>query len=412
MRINWSVNLRFLSLSILALAHQSMASTQFDFSGFWTLGLATTDSKQFGYRNDMSLNDGLDYHKANFSQISNIGVQLHYKLTDDLDVVGQFIYRKQDENDLGAVTQLAFAKYRVTPKFDIRLGRKAIDVFHYSDVRDVGIAYPWVVLPNEVYGLVPNRYLDGADFIYRNRINKLAFSSKLFWGETKSDFSSSTFDPIDFSPLTGVKLELAQQDWLVSARYTKTTAQNTSVGLGQLNAELPSFSQLIPDLGTLAKQIDFTQKDIKYKSIYGQYSWEDFELSGEWVHIDSGALPLEEIDNAFVNLSYQNNNHTFYISYALAESDVYKFTEVVVEPELVQQVIFRIEEVVNTFRHNQNTTSLGWRWDVTETTALKIQWQNVNIDPRGGGLQKVDGFRILATKETFNNLFASVSFTF
>jgi len=412
MRINWSVTLRFLSLSILALAHQSMASTQFDFSGFGTIGLATTDSKQFGYRNDMSLNDGVEYHKADFSQVSNIGVQLHYKLTDDLDVVGQFIYRKQDENDLNGVTQLAFAKYRVTPKFDIRLGRTAIDVFHFSDVRDIGIAYPWVVLPNEVYGLIPNRHLDGADVIYRSRINKVALSSKLFWGETKSDFSSSTFDPIDFSPLTGIKLELAQQHWLVSARYTKTKAQNTSAGLGQFITALPSFSQFIPDIGTLANKIDFTNKNINYKSIYGQYNWDHFELSGEWVHIDSGALPLKEIDNAFVNLSYQNKNHTFYVSYSLVESDGYKFAETLVEPELVQQVVFRIEEVVNTFRHNQSTTSLGWRWDVTETTALKVQWQNVNIDPRGGGLQKVDGFRILATKETFNNLFASVSFTF
>lgn len=409
---NWPVTLRFLTLFILIMANQSDASTRFDFSGFGTLGLATTDSKQFGYRSDMSINDGVDYHEIDFSLISNIGVQLHYKLTDDLDVIGQFIYRKQDENDLDGVTQLAFVKYRVTPKFDIRLGRTAIDVFHFSDVRDIGVAYPWVVLPNEVYGLVPNRHLDGADVIYRSRFNKVAFSSKLFWGRTKSDFSASTYDPIDFSPLTGIRLELAQQEWLVSARYSKTEAQNTSRLLGQFTATLPSFSQLIPNIGVVAQQIDFTNKDINYKSFYGQYNLGQFELSGEWVHIDSGALPLEEIDNAFVNLSYQIKSHTFYVSYSQVESDGYKFEETVVAPELVQEVIFGIEEVVNTFRHNQNTTSLGWRWNVTETATLKVQWQSVDIDARGGGLQKVDGFRIRATKETFNNLFASVSFTF
>ncbi|MDB2373013.1 hypothetical protein N9W11_00465 [Psychrosphaera haliotis] len=360
----------------------------------------------------MSLNDGVDYHKVDFSLNSNLGVQLHYKLTDDLDVTGQFIYRKQDQNDLDGVTQLAFVKCSVTPKFDIRLGRTAIDVFHFSDVRDIGIAYPWVVLPNEVYGLVPNRYLDGADVIYRSRFNKVAFSSKLFWGKTKSDFSASTFDPIDFSPLTGIKVELSQQEWSVSARYTNTKAQNTSKTLGQFTATLPSFSQLIPNIGVLAQQIDFTNKDINYKSIYGQYNWRQFELSGERVHIDSGALPLDEIDNAFVNLSYINKSHTFFVSYSQVKSDGYKFAETVVAPELVQEVIFGIEEAVNTFRLNQNTTSLGWRWNVTETAALKVQWQSVNIDPRGGGLQKIDGFRILATKETFNNLFASVSFTF
>ncbi|GAB2998215.1 hypothetical protein [Psychrosphaera aestuarii] len=395
-----------------ALFIKHVKANEFNFSGFATIGGVQTNSSQYGYRADMSQNIGAKSNEFRFTPVSNLGVQFDYSINEHWDAVAQLVYKKQDKYGLDNLAQLAFVRYKVSPQWSFRAGRTAIDVFQLSDVREVGIAYPWVVVPNEVYGFVPNRSTDGFDATYSGRTDLFSYSVKGFYGKTESDFSSSTYDPVFFDDLTGIKLELSSYSWLFAARYTEAAATNSSDNLDFYVELIPTFSAIFPAAPELANQLDFTNKQISYGSIYAMKAFGNYEVSAEWVHIDSETLPIEHIENGFINLSYLMNGHTFYVTYSMAESEEYYFDEIPLDSPISRDIAFVIEEVVAIFRHNQETFSIGWRWDVSESLAVKLQWQKVNVDERGGGLQKSDKFRVEGTEESFNNVFAAVSFSF
>jgi hypothetical protein len=164
-------------------------------SGFGTVATATSDSDRYQFRSDRSQAESAKKGGLAFKPLSLVGVQLDYSVSDNLDFVGQFVYREQDEQNLDSITQMAFLRYDITPSWQVRAGRLAADIFHFSDTRDVSIAYPWVKVPTEVYGIVPARSFDGGDISYTKPYDNFNLLIKGFWGSGESDFCSDDYNP-------------------------------------------------------------------------------------------------------------------------------------------------------------------------------------------------------------------------
>lgn len=402
-----------MSLHIQVQANQ--LTDQLSVSGFGTIATATADTETYRFRTDRSQEASAKKDGFAFKPLSLVGLQLDYEFTNKLDLVGQFVYREQDEQTLDSMTQMAFLRYNFNQAWQVRAGRTGADIFHFSDTRDISIAYPWVKVPTEVYGIVPTRSLDGVDITYSTPFDDFNLAIKVFSGQGESDFTSRDYQPIGFKDLISVGIELDSFDWSFSLKHTTTNAANDNPDSALV---LPFVEQLQPIWsGALAyaDELSIKNASIKYTSLYAERYMGMFHVSAELAHIDSTSLGLRHSLNGFVNLSYLNGAHTYYFLTSFAKTDPYYLAEE--QPEFpilpqTQEIAFFVEEITNSLAHNQTSISAGWRWDIEEQLALKVQIERTDIKERGAGLRARIGPVLESEDFVAHTLFLALSFSF
>ena len=98
-----------------------------------------------------------------FSDETVAGLQIDVKPSDDLSMSMQLKAGGLEENvDL----EWGYLEYAFAPDLKVRAGRLRAPGFMLSEYRDVGYAYPWVQVPNEVYGWLPFNRFEGLDLRY------------------------------------------------------------------------------------------------------------------------------------------------------------------------------------------------------------------------------------------------------
>ena len=390
-------------------------SDKLNVSGFGTVATATADTESYRFRTDRSQEASANKDGFAFRPLSLVGVQLDFEVTNKLDLVGQFVYREQDEQTLDSITQMAFLRYKFNHAWQIRAGRTGADIFHFSDTRDISIAYPWVKVPTEVYGIVPTRSLDGVDVTYSTPFDDFNLSIKVLAGQAESDFTSSDYRPIRFKDLIGIGIELDSFDWSFSLKHTTTDAANNNPDTALV---LPFVQQLQPLWSgalTYADELSIKNARIEYTSLYAERYMGAFHLSAELANIDSTTLGLRHSVNGFVNLSYLDGEHTYYFLTSFAKTDPYYLAEDKPEFPIVpqtQELAFFVEEITNSLAHNQTSISAGWRWDIEEQLALKVQIERTDIKERGAGLRTREGFVVESEDFVAHTLFLALSFSF
>ncbi|TKB05192.1 hypothetical protein E5672_03660 [Alteromonas portus] len=401
--------------SLLIASTASAEQNELNISGFGTLATATADTRNYQFRTDRSQAEFAKKDGFAFKPLSLIGVQLDYTLSDNLDFVGQFVYREQDEQNIGSITQMAFLRYDISPKWQVRAGRLAADIFHFSDTRDVSIAYPWVKVPTEVYGIVPARSFDGGDISYTTPFSDFNLSVKGFWGSGESDFSSNENSPIRFNDLRSIGLEFTAFDWSVALKHTETKAENDNADVAVVAAAVAQLQPFWIGATKFSEEVSLRNASIHYTSLYFNRFIGDWELSGEFSHIDSNSIALRPSFNGFLNLSYLYGAHTFYALYSFARTDTYFLNEE--QPafpinENTAEIVLFVEEVASTLAHRQQSYSVGWRWDLKENLAFKAQVERTDVKARGTGLRARDGLVVDDEDGVAHTLFLALSFSF
>lgn len=384
-------------------------------SGFGTLASATADTRTYQFRTDRSQAELAKKDGFAFKPLSLIGVQLDYSFSDNLDFVGQFVYREQDEQNVDSITQMAFLRYDITPSWQVRAGRLAADIFHFSDTRDVSIAYPWVKVPTEVYGIVPARSFDGADISYLRPYSDFNLLVKGFWGQGESDFSINAHNPITFNDLRSIGIELVAFDWSVALKHTQIEAKNDNEDSAFVATTVAQLQPFWSGAEAFSDSLSLRGATIQYTSVYVNRYLGDWEVSGELSHIDSDSIALRHSLNGFLNISYLYGAHTFYGLYSFAKTDAYYLSQeqpgFPINANTAELAIF-VEEVASSLAHHQQSMSLGWRWDLKENLAFKVQLERTDIEARGSGLRARDGLVVNSEDGVAHTLFLALSFSF
>lgn len=386
-----------------------------EISGFGTLASASADTSKLQFRSDRSQAEFAEKDGFAIKPLSLIGVQLDYSFSNDLDFVGQFVYREQDEQNFDSITQLAFLRYNFDSSWQVRAGRLAADIFHFSDTRDVSIAYPWVKVPTEVYGIVPARSFDGADLSYTAPFSQFNVSFKGFWGSGESDFSSNEYSPIIFNDLRSLGIEFTAFDWSLALKHTQTEAKNDNADIAVVATAVARLQPFWSEAVSFSKEVSLLDATIQYSSAYFTRMLGHWEFSGELSYIDSSSIALRPSFNGFLNLSYFYGAHTFYALYSFAETDTYFISEE--KPgfpinENTAEIAIYVEEIASTLAHHQQTISAGWRWDLRENLAFKAQVERTNVQARGTGLRARDGLVVDDDGGVAHTVFLALSFSF
>lgn len=175
-------------------------------------------------------NDGI-----NIGPDSRLGLQGTATFGKDLSATGQIVSRGALDGKVNL--EWVYGSYKLNDKLTLQLGRKRLPLFYYSESQDVGLSFPWVHLPPQLYGWEVVNY-DGANVLYQDQWGEWSHSLNVFAGdETKNEAGywkiyngRDVRTDVRWSNIRGAELGLAR-NWLeMRLVYLQSDTSNKVVG--------------------------------------------------------------------------------------------------------------------------------------------------------------------------------------
>lgn len=367
-------------------------------SGFGTVGAVHADAPSgWGYRRDVL--QGANSGGTRYDLDSRLGVQANYVLTSELELVGQVVAKKRSPNALQSdPIEWAFLAYRPTPDWTIRLGRMNLDQYMMSDYRQVGFAYQYATPPVEVYGTVPWSH-NGIDITRVWNDTRALWKLKGYAGRTYGG-DLSIGRKADVSPFFGITASREEAGFLIRASLTSATIKKSNQNLTPLLDALARTAQLpVPTVAgeaqTLRDRLDLTGARVTYSNLGASYDRGDWVFGAEFTR--AAGHPLLNYSAGYVSVGRRVGKFTIFSGFGRIRSPERALEsptwDVALTPLFGPDAANQIQAVgsgavmaSNLAIVNQQTTSLGARWDLHPRAALKLQWDHTKIERNGGRL--------------------------
>ena len=188
-----------------------------EFSGFGRLVAGYLDEG-----NDVTFSGYGD--SISVDEQSLLGVQLDVKLSDSLSLTSQLLAHSAETRDSGV--EWLYLTYEASPRLTFRVGKQRTPFYNYSDVLDVGFAYPWITPPEGVYNEYQISSYDGINARYTSSIGNFVYTIEGYWGSNNEELvaGGDTFEP-EFNDLRGIIFNVRMDEW--SARASINDARTT-----------------------------------------------------------------------------------------------------------------------------------------------------------------------------------------
>jgi len=220
-----------IAILLLAMSTAYAESGDLNIYGFMSVGVAALD-------NDSVALDDFE-SDANFKQDTVLGIQISKQVNDSTSVTGQLVSRGLD--DFKTEAAWAYVSFDATESTTLRMGRLRVPFFYYSEFLEVGYAYNWVRLPNDVYG-IPFSSFDGVDLVQNFSLGSMDGYVQINYGRQNNDFVlfQETYKA-DMKNLAGISLNLTQGDFGMRLGVQQTNMSLDTVTDPELAA---AYSQL------------------------------------------------------------------------------------------------------------------------------------------------------------------------
>ena len=201
-------------LLILGLASPPLLADDTDnfmFNGFGTLGV----SRLGGEDNGRSYGaQGQVNHRWRGDELSRLGGQFTYYLRDDLEATAQ-IKAAADQDSWGLDLDWLYLAWQTTDRLTLRAGRLRNPVYMYSETLNVGVTYPWLRLPDEVYYQLQISNYEGVDLLYNIPLTFGSLTWQVSAGQAhnRNHFIHDDQHDMDYSDLFGLNVTLTTHDW-------------------------------------------------------------------------------------------------------------------------------------------------------------------------------------------------------
>lgn len=380
-------------------------------SGFGTLGLATSDQANEELPRDIADKEGITSSDLPFYTDSRIGLQLDAIINSRWSATVQAVLKDRPAETLEESLQWAFINYRPNNDWQLRAGRVGLDIGLVSDQRNVGYSYLWVRPPIEFYGRLPLLQFNGGDVSYTFKYADLDIKIKSFVGEASPFYPSNPDYKIAISPLWGGNINLHWQDWHGQLSYVGTRIGSNAPGLEQLQAALMSLPPgVYPDALKLSHSYQLKNTNNHFISIGLAYEGDPWLAQAEFGRQFVGNGFITDVYASYGSLGYRLGSVTPYINYSSiwpANAGPH-LPSPVPNPNLSENLK---TPFVNGYS-NQETVSLGGRWDFYNNLALKLQYDLVHVRNNGAGLWQSE-HSLIPHPQEFSNMFsATLDFVF
>ena len=370
----------------------------FRFSGFGTIARNWDNHDNLGPTRDITqrpLDNGFN-SGGDWKQDSRIGLQFAYRFSPQLEAVAQVVARSQESQEFHHYVDLAYLDIQSIPEARIRLGRIGYDPFLMSDHRNLGYAYAWTRPPVEFYSWVPLFGLDGVDVTHEFqqgdatwRLRAQAGTSDLVvpMGADKFNFHADS--------VWSLSLQREAGPWRLKASLSGMTS----------GAELESIGALHDGLRTIARQTRTVLPAIsrEAQSMVDESSFKNIRLNyyglgaayddGTWFGqaeasiLRTGNNVVPQGNNAYAVLGRRVGAWSPFLMFGISRPDR-KLAKpqndwTILGPAAAGLQTATYQLMLNSTRLDQETFSIGTRWDVHPQAALKLQLDHTRIHPRG-----------------------------
>lgn len=352
------ISLALNPIAVLADGHEQ----PFEFSGFMRLAAGYLDESNAtfaGYDDSISI----DNH-------SLLGVQADYRISDNITLAAQLLAHSNDDRNSGV--EWLYANFTFDPRWQMKVGRLRTPFFRYSNVIDVGFAYPWVTTPTQLYNGYVFTNFDGVNVSYQNSWEQFNFNVDAYWGvyDDTVSLNDISFD-LDIGGIGGVLFTVQQNNTKFRLSY------NLSNDLEAHIEEFAQLSSLYESAGFARNAEAFLFNDNIEAYLVGFEHFDvDYFVAAEFIFADSNIPVVASFDNYYVTAGLNFPPYQIFATYASADA-AFDFPDNEVplglSPQL-DQLYFVYETAVSQLPvDNLDSIALGARWDITPTVALKVE---------------------------------------
>ena len=353
-------------------------------SGFGTGALTwtNTDQAEFGRPNQASgarksPRTGVD---------SNLGLQADIGINNWLSFTGQGLVRRDAEDDYGAEAAWAFAKAKINDNFSVRVGRIGLPAFMISDYRNVGYANTFLRAPNEMYSQVPFDSIDGIDATYRQSFGDTTVTGQLGFGRTDGKLAYN----LEVEGRKMVALNLVAEHGPFTVRFGRVDADISVTGSTTLAGFLTNLRTTgtrfnLPQLNTMADQLDPTEKKASFTSLGLGMDWNNIVVQSEFAKRKTDSY-VNDTSSWYVMGGYRFGKVLPYFIHSKLSID--GFPENTVPANIPALAPLRAGGARLPYngigQGEQSTTSIGVRWDFHSSLALKAQVDRIKPEIGSG----------------------------
>ena len=372
---------------------------EFKFSGFGTLAAVHSSERHADFVGNLFQPNGAGATSAwSFGPDSKLAGQMDVRVGDRLSAVVQVVSQHRHDNSWEPDIEWANLKYQATRELALRAGRFALPYFLLSESRMVGYASPWVRPPFEAYNVMPITSSDGVDATYRRAFGGANHTLHAYYGtgtvhspttKAKATQAWGLSDTVEVGSLT------------LRAGYNKLTVDLESTALSAL---LGGFQTLGAGLAlnpaaayqTASAQAlaiprdyrlnDMTQSVVALGASYDPGNW---FVMGEALDYKGFGL-ISDRKAWYLSGGYRFGSFTPYVSYSTVKGKLGSTAQVsAVGDAATDAAIAALNAGLLTVRqsvsYDQNTTSVGLRWDAMKNVALKAQYDRMRLGAGSNG---------------------------
>ena len=367
--------------------------------GFGTAGVVHSSEKNADFVHGFFDPNGAGRtHDWAYSVDTKLGVQGDVRFSDRLSAVVQIVSQHRYDGSFEPKLEWANLKYRITPDFDVRVGRTVSMPFMVSDSRLVGYGNPWIRPPQEVYGLIPLTNKDGVDATYKLHFGEVTNSIHSSYGRTTQDLpgganlkAKDIFDvsnTLEYGPVT------ARVSYVRGKVDLNVPAVNALVnGYTQLGSALGAIPPFAPRGGqalAVADKYRFDDAPITSFAVGASYDRDNWLVMAEWAKFNGHSV-LADSRAWYVTAGYRFGAFMPYLTGARLTADSRidpGVSPAGLPPPLAGAATALnagLNAALNAGRFAQKSVSAGVRWDFSRRAALKVQYDHIDLDAGSSG---------------------------
>ncbi|HCS62964.1 MAG TPA: DNA topoisomerase IV [Cellvibrio sp.] len=358
-----------------------------NFSGFLSVGGGFVDDEN---------NPGYNgYDEEDFTFDKNLlGLQVTGQVNEKITATAQLIARS--ENDYEVNAEWAYLTWQASDSIKVRAGRLRTPFYMYSDFLDVGYAYAWITPPSEVYYL-PFNNVDGIDFYATKTLGIFDTSIQAYFGSFDDELTlGSTPSEAKTRNQMGLAGTLGKDWWTLRAAYHQA---DLSIDVSPIaispTMTLGSFSTTLTALGYAdnAGRLLVEDDDAVFTEFGINIDTGRFVAAAEYVEFDPGDAVLSKNIRQFVMAGVRAGSWLFHVTGSQAKDEASNPAAGIPANQVMpvfgntSVLIGTLDAIAESQVTEREVVSLGARWDVASSTALKFQIDDV--DNKSGGDQKV-----------------------
>lgn len=305
----------------------------------------------------------------NVSEQSLLALQLDYQATDTISFTTQLLAHSSSERDSGI--EWLYVTYQPNQYWQFKAGKMRTPFFNYSDVIDVGFAYTWVSVPQQLYSAFLFNHYEGASATYQFSVGDVFGNIEAYYGQydDATRFQDQSF-PTSISDMMGSVLNLRQDNLSFRASFFTGLADVELALVTDFVAQLQAlgFNESANSL-TMHGDVDVYQVGLNYDNLA-------YRLGAELVSIQSDIVLGSNITSYYLFGSKNFDPFSVSLTYANLNREKPKIADDI--PLGVSSELDMLNYAYQSFFANFQTAdlesySLGIRWDVRYNIALKTE---------------------------------------